>query len=347
MKQHGGDIYTWPGMLDFSANINPFGSGEKVSRAAKDGVDHMKYYPDPYCRRLRKALASFYQVPDERIVAGNGAGDLIFSLVFAEKPKRAVLVTPSFSEYEQALCAAGCEVLYYHTRREDKFDLQTDYLELLTEDIDMVFLCSPNNPTGRTISSELLDDILRKCQANHIRIVLDECFYDFLAIQEEAHVQRLTGQYSELFLLRAFTKMYAMPGLRLGYGICKDEDLIRRLYEVRQPWSVSVVAEAAGLAALCEEEQKRARQTAAFIEKERKRIENSFRDMEISFIPSEVNYICFQSDPELFSKLLEQKILIRDCRNYRGLGAGDFRIAVRLQEENEILLEAMRQILTS
>lgn len=339
---HGGDVYTYPGMLDFSANINPFGPGKAVVEAAERGVRAMAHYPDSQCRELKRALAEKLQLPESMILPGNGAADLIFSLVQAKRPRRAVLTAPSFSEYAQALKAVDCGIRYYYLKEWEEFTLQEDYLELLTEEVDLIFLCSPDNPTGKVIRRKLLEQILGQCERHGICMVLDECFYEFLEQPEKATMQKFVEAHPNLFLLRAFTKMYAMPGLRLGYALCSDNVLMERIGQVRQPWSVSTAAQAAGVAAL--KEEARVQMTREYIAAQRRWMEQEFKKLGITYVPSDANYILFRSRSDLSARLLERGILIRDCANYEGLGPGYYRVAVRLQEENEKLVEALREI---
>lgn len=339
---HGGDIYTYQGMLDFSANINPFGPSKAVLTAAEQGILEMAHYPDSQCRELRKALSEKLCLPVSMILPGNGAADLIFSLVQAERPSHAVLTAPSFSEYAQALKAVNCEIRYHYLKEEEQFTLQEDYLELLTDSVDMIFLCSPDNPTGRKIEKNLLCRILERCGQSGIRMVLDECFYEFLEQPEKQTMQAFVEAHPQLVILRAFTKMHAMPGLRLGYALCSDERLMEKLKLVRQPWTVSIPAQRAGLAAL--QEEKRVQKTREYITEQRTKMEWEMAQMGIEFIPSETNYILFRGGQDWFRKLLESGILIRDCSNYEGLGQGYYRTAVRMEEENEKLLEALRKI---
>lgn len=339
---HGGDIYSYPDFLDFSANINPFGPGQAVWKAAIEGVLEMDHYPDPDCRRLRSALAEKLSVPESWLIFGNGAADLIFSLVLAEKPRCAVLAAPSFSEYAQALHTVDCEIRYYRLKESRYFDLEEDYLEKLTEDVDLVFLCSPNNPTGRVLNRRLLEQILTVCGMRGIRVVLDVCFEDFIEKSGSERLESLVKKYPGLVLLRAFTKMYAMPGLRLGYAVSGDRALCERLREVRQPWCVSGVAQAAGMAAL--EEEERVKKTRKLLAKERRWMEQEMKKIGLFYIPSEVNYILFRSPLNVFAALQEYKILIRDCSNYEGLGKGYYRTAVRTRKENQKLIDALQAI---
>lgn len=339
---HGGDIYTYEGMLDFSANINPFGPSPGVMDAVAASARRIGAYPDSRCRRLRDAVSQAEGVPKDSIVFGNGAADLIFSLVFAKRPKKAVLTAPSFLEYAQALRAVGCEIVYHRLKEAEDFRLGENYLEKLTRDVDIVFLCSPDNPTGQEIEKELLLKIIHRCEEHHILLVLDECFYEFLEDQEDVLTPKEALESPWVFLMRAFTKMHAMPGLRLGYGFSANEGLLERLSLVRQPWSVSVAAQEAGLAALSE--QDRVERTRAFVKEERRWMEERLDQIGVKHFPSAANYILLKSSYDLSARLKEKKILIRDCSNYEGLEKGYYRTAVKLRSENEQLLKALEEI---
>lgn len=340
---HGGDIYTYKGMLDFSVNINPLGMSQKVTDAAKQAIDRCICYPDSRCRKLTEALAERTGLPQSCFLPGNGAADLIFSLVLAEQPKKALIPVPSFSEYEQALCTVGCQIQYYSLQAENQFRLDRNFTDCLTDDLDMVFLCCPSNPAGQIIQKEELTEIAERCMEKGIRLVLDECFVEFLSEPERYTMEQETKQFPCLFLLRAFTKMHAVPGLRIGYGITSDGELLRKMETVRQPWSVSVPAQEAGLAALRERE--REKQTRELVRKERTRMEKELQDAGIHVIPSEANFILMYTTTDLFSELKKRGILIRDCSNYRSLKKGWYRVAVRLPEENDRLLAAIREVM--
>ena len=341
---HGGDIYTYKDMLDFSVNVNPLGPSQAVLEAAKRGVDKCFAYPDSRCGTLRKALSEKLGIPPEFILPGNGAADLFFTLAAAEKPKRALIPVPAFSEYVRALSMVNCEVRYYQMEAKENFRLTERFLEELTEDLDMVFLCSPSNPAGQLISEELLLSIIRQCGKKNIRLVLDECFIEFADQEKVVYAEKEVQEFPWLFVVRAFTKMHAIPGLRLGYAVTSDIELIRRLCRACQPWNVSIPAQEAGIAALSEAEEYKAENTREVIRIERMWLEEKLKRMEIRAIPSEANYILMYSRTDLAEGLKEKNILIRDCENYRGLGKGWYRIAVRLHRENRLLVEALEQI---
>ncbi len=342
---HGGDIYTYKGMLDFSVNVNPFGPSEAVLEAAKCGVDKCCAYPDSQCRDLKAALSEKLGIPGQFILPGNGAAELIFSIVTAEKPKKALIPIPAFSEYEQALRTVDCRIRYHLLEEKENFRLTERFLDDLTEDLDMVFLCSPSNPAGQVIPEQLLRGILDRCREKEIRIVLDECFIEFTDREKRFCAEKLFRDLPCLFAVRAFTKMNAIPGLRLGYGITSDTGLLERMRMARQPWSVSIPAQEAGMAALSEAEERKADKTRALIRAERARMEEMLAGLGLRVIPSEANFILMYSSVDLAEGLKEKGILIRDCGNYRGLEKGWYRTAVRLPEENDLLVKALREII--
>lgn len=337
---HGGDIYTYQDMLDFSVNVNPLGTPERVITAAKRGVESAAVYPDSRCGRLREKLAGKQNLPEESYIFGNGAADIIYTLVLAEKPKRALIPVPAFSEYEQALECAGCEIKYYYTKENNCFCIDDDFLKELKKDVDIVFLCSPVNPSGHRLDKQLMKQAADICEENGIRLVVDECFVEFLQETEKYSMIDNVKKYRQLFILRAFTKIYAMAGLRLGYGISSDCGLLERMERASQPWSVSVPAQEAGIAAL--DEDMYVENARNLIVKERDYLERELKKMGIKFVSSDVNFILLYTRINLFDKMRNHGILIRNCENYRGLGRGWYRVAVRTHEENFCLINALK-----
>ncbi|MDO4632834.1 MAG: pyridoxal phosphate-dependent class II aminotransferase [Eubacteriales bacterium] len=341
MHKHGGDIYSNTYKIDFSANINPLGIPENVCRAAAQAVEQCASYPDTEYRGLRAGIAKKEGVDEDEIICGNGAAELIFAITAALRPKKALLVVPGFAEYEQALRTQDCEVLFHELKEEQGFTLTEEYLEALTPDLDLIFLCNPNNPTGCLIPRELLAAILEKCRSLQIRAVVDSCFLDFLKEREEVDLSGELQAHPELFLLKAFTKTYAMAGLRLGYGLCADRALLQQMRQCIQPWSVSIPAQAAGCAALKEEAY--VEEARAMIFEERERLKQELRVFGLKVYNSRANYIFFRGPEDLGESCAAEGFLLRDCSNYRGLEAGFYRIAVRRPEENAALLGVLEQ----
>lgn len=351
IKVHGGDIYSYDGdILDFSANINPLGIQQHIVEAAKESVMDMGHYPDVECRRLRKAISGMEKVDANDIICGNGAAEIIFNIVAALKPEKVLFLAPTFAEYEQAADTVGALKCYYYIKEDNDFTVEEDILEAITEDIDMIFLCNPNNPTGRVMDINLLKKIADRCVINNTFLVIDECFMDFVSENEKYSMLPYINDYSNnLMIIKAFTKMYAMPGIRLGYGMSCAHELLEKMYEYRQPWSVSVVAQAAGEAAT--ELTGLAELTRQYVDMERTFLMNELSKLnvltngQIKAYESKANYILIKASEGLDSQLLDYRILIRNCDNYRGLGKGYYRIAVRTHDENMKLIDAVRKII--
>ena len=338
---HGGDIYGTEVLLDFSANTNPFGTPKGVLDAICGALPDIHRYPDPYCRRLVQTIADFEGVPKEYILCGNGAADLIYSYCEAVRPKLAVELAPTFSEYALGLERIACKVERYYLRQENEFELGADFLPYLTEiKPDAVFLCNPNNPTGKTIAPSLLEKILTFCTSNGIRLFVDECFLDLSDCSES--MKAFLAEHPNLFILKAFTKSYGMAGIRLGYCLCSNYALLERMSKAVQPWNVSSLAQAAGIAAL--QEQAFLRKTNELVALERQWLKKQLESLGFWVCPSSANYLLFKGSACLHAKLKEKKIAIRNCDNYYGLGQGWYRIAVRLHEENEALIRAIKEV---
>ncbi len=339
---HGGDIYRNQISLDFSVNVNPLGTPECVRIAIREASNNIDTYPDPFCEKLRRRLAEVLGTQEDWILCGNGAAELIYQFVSALKPKKTLLPVPSFSDYEAALTAVDCLPEYYELLRKEGFLLNERVLDAITEDTDLVMLCSPNNPTGRLIDHTLLLNILEHCRKTGTWLFLDECFAELTDEELPSLLSELRPE-DRVFLLRAFTKTYAMAGVRLGYAICPDPEMTDHICLRSQPWNVSSLAQAAGVAALdCPDWAEQARE---LIREEKEYLLRAMELMGITVLPSDTNYLLLSGVPGLYESLLLRGILIRNCENYRGLGPGDVRIAVRTHEENETLLEAIREVL--
>ena len=343
-KLHGGDIYHHPDVIDFSVNTNPLGTPESVKRAVQESVAKIEHYPDVRCEALREAISRFEQVNMEEIFCGNGAAELFFTAVQAVWPQKALVIAPSFSEYEEALRSVGAEVEYYYLCEEDNFQIRGDYVDKLSEEIDMIFLCNPNNPTGQIISPELMKQIVHRCMENQILLVVDECFLDFSEEYQELTAKRYLKENPYLIVLKAFTKTFALAGARLGYLFCSNDKLREKIVAAGQPWAVSSLAQAAGKAAL-ENAGEYLEKTREYVKRERDFLQYGLTCCGYQVYNSHANYLFFFSeDPDLVKKMRQEGILIRGCDNYRGLGSGYYRIAVRRHEDNVKLLNAFERI---
>ena len=340
---HGGDLYSQEILLDFSANINPYGTPQAVKDAVAESVQSLRCYPDPYCRKLVRAIGDFEGVAPSRVFCGNGAAELIFSCCMALRPQKALVLSPCFSEYETALKVFGAEVEHYLLKEEEDFALTEAFLPVLQRfDGEMLMLCNPNNPTGQVIGRPLMEKILDICRRRGIFLFIDECFLDLTQGGEAFSMKPFLGSTENLLLLKAFTKSYGMAGLRLGYCLTGNERLLQTMGRQVQPWNVSIPAQNAGVAALSQVDfLKKANDC---IHTQRPILAAGLEDLGFDVIPSRTNYILFHADRELREPLLEMGIQIRACANYIGLGQGWYRVAVKLPEENRQLLDTLREI---
>lgn len=340
-NRHGGDIYDGGIALDFSANVSPLGTPRSVTDAIERALPELYRYPDPYCRTLVQTISEYEGVPKNFVLCGNGASELIYAYCGAVRPKRAMELAPTFSEYSLALRRTGCEIVRHTLAAEQNFDLQEDLLPRLSrEGIDALFLCNPNNPTGRLIPGELLEKILLRCRERNIALFVDECF---LSLSDGANdLTPFLPDVPQLFILKAFTKSYGMAGLRLGYGLSADEALLRKMSAAVPPWNVSTLAQAAGVAALGDAEFLEKNRT--IIRAERPWLEEKLRKFGFWVCPSQVNYILFRGDVGLMEQLRARGVAIRDCASFEGMTSGWYRVAVRRHEENEQLIAAIRSV---
>lgn len=337
---HGGDIYSREIRLDFSVNTNPFGMPDRIKEALVGHLEDYESYPDPFCRQLRAGLAQKEGVEAQAILCGNGAADLIYRLCLTQRPQRVLVTAPSFSDYERAARQAGAQAFHHPLKEEEGFGLTEEILDLIHPQLDMLFLCNPNNPTGRLIPQDLLFKILDSCRQEGVILVVDECFLPFT--RAPSLVSKL-ADYPKLVVLKALTKTFALAGIRLGYMLTGNANILNACAEFGQDWSVSAVAQRSGLAALeCQDWES---SLANFMEKERPRLAKGLEALGLLVYPSDANFLLVKSQPALDRLLLKEKILIRACHNFPGLGPDFYRIAVKRPDQNQILLSSLARLL--
>lgn len=324
---HGGD---WAGFreefgqapLDFSASISPLGVPDGVVRAAAEAARRADCYPDPKCRELSSAIAEHENVPASSVLCGAGAADLIWRTVLAIHPSTAWLQAPTFGEYRVALEQVNCKV----THEEQA-------------DVDLMILCNPNNPTGKLTPRET---VLQMAERG-VPMLLDECFLDFTDDPAANEFTGLLSDYPNVLVLKAFTKLYAMAGFRLGYVMCSDTVLLRRVAQAGPPWAVSSVAQAAGLAAL--QETSYVQQVRTLVKTERTWLVEQLKALGLQTVPGSANYLLFRAGYTTGESLRQRGILVRTCGDFEGLDKSWIRIAVRTHKDNETLIRALKEVL--
>lgn len=350
---HGGNIYaeksphgSW---LDYSANINPLGLPDTVKKSILAHIDGLVHYPDPEGRDLKQAISARYGVDDRQLVLGNGAAELFYVYFHARRPKRVLLPVPSFSEYEKAARCCGSEVVYFYLDEIDDFQIDMSKLARAMQGCDAIILGNPNNPTGQLLKKEVLIKLTEMAADSQADVLADESFLDFRQDRAEYSVVELAGKYPNLVVISSLTKMFAIPGLRLGYGVCSTE-MARLLEYHKDTWNVNLLAQVAGAAALADDE---------YIAKTQLNTRKTLDEMEamlqhiagVKVYPPAVNFVLLQlKQPCITSKRLQEGmkkngILIRDCSNYPGLNDKYIRLAIRDSESNRKVIDILDKCL--
>ena len=357
--EHGGDIYGNKNIeLDFSVNLSPIGPPQEVCSLLKeeDWTGILTNYPDPEYRELRQALSQKTDLPEDWILCGNGASELLMAAAQAVRPKKAMIPVPSYQGYERAIQAVGAEILFYQLDREKGFALTEDILERTdglkrlagTKEESMLFLCNPNNPVGKCIEPELLDKIAEYCKTNRIFLVVDECYLDLLPDARRRTMKRVLPENPHLIIVNAFTKAYALPGIRLGYLTTGNEELRERIRMQQPEWSVSMLAQRAGIAALSSRGYlEEARQA---VQAEREYISGQLQELGMEVFDGQAPFVMFRSGKELYEPLKEKGILIRRCDGIRGVrdpseeNGHYYRTGLRSHAENMRLISKIREV---
>ncbi len=345
---HGGDIYRNNVHFDFSVNINPLGVPSEVQWVLTEAALHANKYPDILHENLINETAKSFDIIPEVVLYGNGASELIMAICHAVNPKKAMLVQPCFLGYEKCITGANpdCKLVNHMLLQEDGFELKEDILsKIKSEKPELLFLTNPNNPNGRLIDPALLDEIIGTCEAVGTTVVLDECFISLTGRENELSLVYKIRNYKSLIILRAFTKSFAIPGVRIGYCVCSKRALADRVRAHLPEWNLSIFAQMAGMECLKHKEY--IAEATKVIVPERKYLTSELSRLGFEVYPSDVNFILFKSNRlDLQEKLLDYSILIRDCSDYKGLSKGFYRIAVKLHNENEGLITALSDTLS-
>lgn len=351
--QHGGNITQMAAqydchaddIIDFSANINPFGMPKAVKHAIIKQLDDAEHYPDIDYTQLYTSLAEHYQCQPSQLLIGNGATELIYDWVNHLRPHKAVLVEPSFSEYRRALNAVQCDIVTHYLQEAQDFQLDESILAALTPDIDCLFLCSPNNPTGAVIERSLVLRIVNQAQENQIAVMIDESFIDF--IPHQSGLIHDTERFPNLFILRSLTKFFAIPGLRFGLIVSDNDVAMTALRDHQKPWTINCFAAIAGEVAF--HDNAYFVQTYEWIQAEQAHLFDALKTLpNIKAWQPTANYIflkCLDERINLQAELMKQKLLIRSCANYPGLNEQYYRIAIKSRHDNQLLLATLYRLM--
>ena len=343
--KHGGDIYAETIEYDFSINLNPIDCSEIIDEIIEDSRTKLGNYPDPLQRNFREAIARMEGVGIDQVYGGNGASEILLAIISMLKPSKVLLLRPCFSGYEHALArVSDCEISEYALAEENGFEVNEDFILRLKkeaeEGLDLLIITNPNNPTGRCIRSDILDRAFEICKRSQVAMIVDECFLKMS--REENSLVKYVDDYDGLYVVNAFTKLFAIPGVRVGYTVTSSKNINQLIKELPE-WNLSTIAQSAGV--ICSRylsEDRFLEKTREYLADEREYMTYEFRRMGFKVYESDTAFILFYSDEEIYEYLKKMKVLIRDCSDYQGLSKGYYRIAVKSHEENELLIQKLK-----
>lgn len=330
---HGGDIYRNPIEYDFSVNVNPLGMPLASIQAAHEGIVLTGRYPDYRAEQLCHAIAKAKNIPADRIIPGNGAAELLYALG-QTIPGKALTIAPTFTGYAEAVAAGGGEMCYAGDEQE--------LLAKLDDSIRLVFLCNPNNPTGTLFTREQILRVLAKAEQMQAYVCVDECFLPFLEKEASYSMLPYLAEYPRLLVLRAFTKIYCMAGLRLGYLVCGEAELQSKIRARIQPWNTSIPAQMAGIAALSDTEY--LAKTRENLQEERAYLVPRLRELVAEVYDGYGNFLLFRDETDLKEQMLDVGVLIRACDDFAGLDDTYFRIGIRSHSENQEFIRRLARV---
>lgn len=337
-------------VVNFAGNVNPLGTSKNALKTLSHHLNLASEYPDRYYTKLKKAISHYCHTASDKLLIGNGSTELISLGIKHINAKKALIIGPTYSEYQRELNLLGCSLDEFRLSHEDNFNLNTkDLLLQLGDNYDFLIICNPNNPTATSLNQDTLRYIVEECSNIGIFVMIDETYIEFANDMENTTAIPLCDTYKNLLVLRGFSKFYAAPGIRLGYGICGNQDLIDTINSHQNPWSVSSYAEF--LSQLLLNDAEYISHTRELIKTEKMLIESTLRNnTNFKLYPSDSNFYLLEilnpdiSTSQLFHLCMKEKLFIRDCNSFFGESGNFIRFCVMMPEDNKRLIELLNSI---
>lgn len=338
-------------IVSFSANVNPLGISYQLRSTLADNLDAITTYPDREYTALRTCIATYAGTQPENVIVGNGSTELISLFIQTKHPKKALVLGPTYSEYEREIALGGGTTLYYPLKEKNGFHMDVeDFCKHLSDQLELLVLCNPNNPTSTAITCSQMRRILDACLQYGIFVMVDETYVEFAPEEKEVTSIPLTNYYTNLIILRGTSKFFAAPGLRLGYAVTGNQDLIKAINTRKNPWTINSLAEIAGRLMFPDEEY--IQHTRELISGERDRLFHELSTWDsVTVYEASANFILMKirkpgvTSQDLFDHCIRKGLMIRDCSTFPFLDDHFVRFCVMLPEQNERLLEAFREVL--
>lgn len=338
-------------IVSFSANVNPLGISYRLKNTLAEQLDAITSYPDREYTELRRCIAEYINSQVDHIIVGNGSTELISLFIQTQHPKKALILGPTYSEYEREIGLGGGTSMYYPLNEENDFELDVqDFCRSLNDSFDLLVLCNPNNPTSTAITRKDMRKILDTCLRYGIFVMVDETYVEFAEDEKAISSVKLTNYYSNLIILRGTSKFFAAPGLRLGYAITGNRDVWKAINTRKNPWTINSLAEIAGRLMFTDEEY--IRKTKELISSERDRLYKELSSWKnVKVYKASGNFMLLKSLKEdvtsdiLFDHCIRQRMMIRDCSSFPFLDNSFIRFCFMNPEDNDRLLKAFAKLL--
>lgn len=333
--------------MDFSSNINPFGTSNKAKEYIINNINMVSMYPDPEYVDLKQAISTYCNCLSDNIVLGSGATELISSFIKTVNPQSTLLISPAYSEYEHELNKIDCEIVKYFSKEEDNFIIDVKKLveAINKNNNDLAIICNPNNPTGFAFSRNEIEYIL---QNTNCYVMIDETYVEFTDTNIYS-CTKLVDNYNKLFVIRGTSKFFSTPGIRLGYGLIGDKEVKEKINKNLDLWNINIIAASMGEIMFLDNQF--ISTTIDAMLRERDYLTNSLSSInDLTVYPSKGNFILCKISSEKFTakelreKLLPKKIIIRDCDSFEGLSEYYFRVCILKPEENRLLIKNLKNL---
>ncbi|MCC0645936.1 aminotransferase class I/II-fold pyridoxal phosphate-dependent enzyme [Clostridioides sp. ZZV14-6154] len=331
-------------IIDFSSNINPKVL-PNLEKYILRGLDECRNYPDINYTNLRKNISKYININPNFIIPGNGATEIIYLLMKSIK-KRLAIINPTFSEYRRSAKLNNIDIIDLELDSNNNFKLDIDTVKNKIEKFDSLFICNPNNPSGNV---QDLKELVCLLNENNKMLIIDETFMEFVENENEYSLVKYIESNKNIFIIKAVTKFFGMPGLRLGYGLTSNSKIMDKIYEYKEPWTINSFADM--LSNFIFEDKDYIRNSKEFYIKERKYMLQELKDIRnIKVYDTDANFILIKLYKKIADELKKDlfkrgNILVRDASNFIGLDDSFIRIAIKSHEDNKILIENIKNLL--
>ena len=337
-------------IIPFAGNVNPLGISPLLKKSMASHIESISEYPDRDYKELRSTLSLYCNVPMEHIIVGNGATEMISLTMQLLRPKHALLLSPTYSEYTREIDLVGGDVEEYFLREDLDFKLDlNDLISKLTDDIDLLAICNPNNPTSSALNTEEITKILTHCKLHDIFVMIDETYIEFAPEGTSLSAVSLVPEFDNFMVIRGVSKFFAAPGLRFGYGLTSNQAFLQTLLTHQNPWSLNNIGAYAGERMLKDTDY--IQKTWSLINSERTRMCTELSGLDtVKIYPAYANFVLVKilkeglTSFDVFEKAIHQNLMIRDCSSFESLNGEYVRFCIMNPEDNDRLLDVFRSL---